>query len=335
VLRRSAFLLALAVFVLGLGVVIDLQDSPQVRAGPPPAVTLREAAAVRDSGMAVALATRSVAGVGVLEPRPAAEVREARPLAASLDGSALALSTIPAGQVGPLTLARADGSQLEIALPGVRGAAFEPAGSWLAAVDLSGALWRVDAATGAATLIANGPFGPDVTVLADGDVLVVRMSSVEAPTWSRAERIHPNGEAAELLTASDDQSALVYRATALVDGSVALVRHRTGGGVDVVRVALDGLEMTIARSPHPGVTISPAGDRLAWAIDGTVWLGSVGDDPSPVAAGGGSAGSFSPDGSLLMVVGTDATGVVDLAGNRRSDLATLACWLGGGRGCRP
>ena len=334
-LRRSTFLLVLAAFVIGLGVVVALQDSAQVRAGPPPAVTVRDAAAIRDGGMGVTLAARTVAGVGVLEPRLSAGMRAAWPLAASLDGSTLALSTIPAGQVGPLTLARADSSQLDIALPGIRGAAFEPAGSWLAVVDLSGALWRVDAATGVATAVADGPFGPEVTVLADGDVLAIRMSSVEAPTWAAAERIDLDGRPAVPVAGTKDDSGLVYRATLLVDGSVALVRHRVGGGVDVVRVAPDGLEMPLADSPHPGVTISPAGDRLAWAIDGTVWLGSVGDESAPLAVGRGTSGSFSPDGSLLMVIGSDAVSVVDLAGARRSDLAGSACWLGGGRGCRP
>lgn len=334
-LRRSTFLLALVTFVIGFMVIVVLHDSPQVRAGPPPAVTVRDATAVRDSGITVSLPARSVAGVGVVEPRLAAGIREAWPLAASLDGSALALSTVPAGQVGPLTLARADGSQLEVALPGVRGAAFEPAGTWLAAVDLSGALWRVDAATGTATSVADGPFGPDITVLADGNVLVVHLSSVEVPTWAAAERIDLDRGAAVPVSGTNDESALVYRATLLVDGSIGLVRHRIGGGVDVVRVASDGLEVNLAHSPRPGVTISPAGDRLAWAVDGTVWLGSVGDEPSPLAVGSGSAGSFSPDGSLLMVIGSGAVSVVDLAGTRRSDLAVSACWLGGGRGCRP
>jgi hypothetical protein len=335
VLRRFAFLLALVVLLIGIGVIVDLQDSPQVRAGPPPAVTVRDAAAVRDRGMAVSLATRSVAGVGVLEPRFGAELGAAGPLAATLDGSALAMTSVPAGQVGPLTLARADGSQIEVSLPGVRGAAFEPAGSWLAVVDVSGALWRVDAATGAATPVADGPFGPDVTVLPGGDVLVIRMSSVEAPTWAAAQRIDPDGGDAVAVGAADAQTALVYRATALIDGSVALVRHRIGGGVDLARIAPDGLEMDLAHSPQPGVTISPSGDRLAWAADGSVWLASVGEEPSPVAVGSGSAGSFSPDGSLLMIIGPNAAGVVDLAGNRRSDLVASACWLGGGRGCRP
>jgi hypothetical protein len=161
------------------------------------------------------------------------------------------------------------------------------------------------------------------------------LSSVEVPTWAAAERIDPDVGAATPVAGSDAESALVYRATGLLDGSVALVRHRIGGGVDMVRVAPDGLEMDLAHSPQPSVSISPAGDRLAWAAAGTVWLGSVGDEPSPLAAGNGIAASFSPDGSLLMVIGADAVGVVDLAGSRRSDLADMACWIGGGRGCRP
>lgn len=334
-LRRFSFFLALAAFVAGLGVIIDLESSPQVRAGPPPAVTIREADTVRDAGMAIDLAARTVAGVGVLEPRPMVGVPAVWPLAASLDGSALAFGTVPPGQVGPLTVAHADGSQLEIALPGVRGAAFEPAGSWLAAVDLSGALWRVDSATGAAALVADGPFSPDITVLADGEVLVIRMSSVEAPAWAAAERLDFESGGSRSVSATRPDAQLVYRATALIDGSVALVRHEIGGGVDIVRVDPGGLEMRLAESSHPGLVVSPGGDRVAWAVDGVVWLGSVGNETSPLPAGNGSIGSFAPDGSLLMVIGADATAIVDLAGNRQSELIESACWLGGGRGCRP
>ncbi len=334
-LRRSAFLLALAVLVVGLGVVIDLQDSRQVRAGPPPAVTVRDADAVRDSDIDIGLVATAVDGVGILEPQPTAGTSP-RWLAASPDGSALAFSPVPTGQVGPLTIARADGSQLEIALPGTRGAAFEPAGAWLAAVDLSGAVWRVDAASGAASRLADGPFGPDVTVFADGRILAVRVSSVEAPIWASAEWIDPDsGSAAAVGAPAATQTELAYRATALLDGGVAIVRHRTGGGVDIVRVGDDGEELPLATSSVPGVTVSPGGDRLAWIEGGTAWLGSTADGPPPFATGSATSVSFAPDGSLLMAVATDGARLVDLAGSERADLVVGACWLGGGRGCRP
>jgi hypothetical protein len=113
--------LAAGAVALGMALVF-VQVSPQVRAGPPPPVTILDAEALRDSGRGLTLASRSIEGVGLVDPIPGGRVKNPRSLAAAPDGLALAVSTVDLGVIGPLTLARADGSQLEIALPGVRGA---------------------------------------------------------------------------------------------------------------------------------------------------------------------------------------------------------------------
>ena len=239
-MRARAMLVGVALG--GVALVVVVSASPQVRAGPPPAVTARDAAAVRAAGDQITLAARSLDGVALLEPLSAGS-RLAAPAAVAPDGLTLAFTPVGRGLPGPLVLASGDGAQLDVALPGVRGAAFAPTGDWLAVVDLAGALWRVETVTGAAIRLADGPFGPDPTVLPDGRVLVVRMSSVEAPIWAAAQLVDANGAAAPVDPSAAPESQLVYQASAVIDGSIALVRHRTGGGVDVVRVS-DGASST-------------------------------------------------------------------------------------------
>jgi hypothetical protein len=329
---RLRFLLLAGATVGGLAALVAVLISPQVRAGPPPAVIARDAAAVRAAGDQVTLAARSVDGASLLEPR-SGRATPVQPLAVGPDGLSIALSPVAPGQAGPVVLAASDGSQLDVALPGVRGAAFSPNGDWVAVVDLTGALWRVETATGSAIRLADGPFGPDPTVLPDDRVLVVRLSSVEAPTWASAQLIDQGGAATAVDATAAPESQLDYQAAALLDGSVAVVRHRTGGGVDVIRIA-DGQPTTTGTLDAAAVAVSPTGERLAWASNGTLWLDRP-DAHVPFNLGSGRSARFSPDGSLLLLFGDGAASVVDLAGNRRGPATMTACWFGDGRGCRP
>jgi hypothetical protein len=330
---RPRVLLLAGAAIGGVALLFVVLASPQVRAGPPPAVTTRDAASVRVAGDQVTLVARSVDGATLVEPRSAG----GPPLPAALapDGLAMAFSPVRAGHAGPLVIARADGSQLDVALPGLRGAAFSPDGEWLAAVDLAGSLWRVEAATGAASLLAEGPFGPDPTVLPDGRVLAVRLSSVEAPIWAAAQLVDPlTGVATTVEAGRAEQDQLVYQAAALVDGSLSLVRHRVGGAMDVIRVTDDGSPSTVATLKATSVAVSPTGERLAWAWDGSIRLDRP-DDAAPFVLSAGSAARFSPDGAFLLVFGDRRTSVYDLAGALRAEAGETACWLGDGRGCRP
>jgi hypothetical protein len=332
---RVSLFLAAGAAALGLALVIAL-ISPQVSAGPPPPVTVLDGSTLRDTGGELTLTIRAVEDEGLVEPRSSGDRAGARPLAASPDGKTVAVSTVEPGQAGPLTLAREDGSQLAVALPGVWGAAFEPGGAWLAVVDLSGAMWQVDVITGAAVRLGDGPYGPDPTVLPDGRILAVRLSAVDAPIWAAAETVDSaTGDAAPVgSVAAEDQ--LVYGATALADGSFVLVRHQIGGGVSVVQLRPDGIETTLTNlTGAASVAVSPDGRWRSWPEAGVTWLAAMDAGSPPVRIGAGTLARFSPDASLLMLFDPQSTDVVDLAGARIARVGPTACWLGDGRGCRP
>jgi hypothetical protein len=335
VFHRFQLLLAAGALSLGVLLIVVLFSRP-AQAGPPPTVTIRDAASLRDSGQALSVTVRAVDGVSLVESR-SSTASTPLVLAASPDGATVAFSPVELGQVGPLVIARADASQVEVALPGVRGAAFEPAGTWLAAVDLSGALWRVDPHTGLASRVLKGPYGPDLTILPDGRILAIRVSSVDAPYWAAVELIEPEtGRQTPAAPSLGGQEQLVYQATALADGTLALARHRSDGGLALVRVKLDGSEMSFGElDGGSSIAFSPAGDWLAWEEGGQIWLKPMGEGPPPREIGAGSAARFSPDGALLLVFGESSNDVVDPAGNRLTTVHPSACWVGGGRGCRP
>lgn len=320
---------------LGVLLIVVLISRP-AQAGPPPAVVIRDAASLRDKGQALTVTVRTVDGVSLVESRSAAAPTPLI-LAASPDGATVAFSPVELGQAGPLIIARPDGSQVEVALPGVRGAAFEPAGRWLAAVDLSGGLWRVDPQTGLAGRLLDGPYGPDLTVLPDGRILAIRMSSVDAPYWAAAELVgSESGQPVPAAPSLGDEDQLVYQATALSDGTLALARHQSDGGLALIRVGLDGTETSIGELDHGStVAFSPAGDWFAWEEGGQIWLKPTGEGPPPRQIGSGSAARFSPDGALVLVFGESSSEVADPDGNRLTTVHRSACWVGGGRGCRP
>jgi hypothetical protein len=336
VLTRSSFVILAAAVAVGLAAII-VASSPEVRAGPPPPVTALDEASIRAAGRTIALTSLTVNGVQLLDPTGPGVAPPARILAAAPDGSAVAVSRVDRGQVGPLTIARTDGSQLDVELPGVRGAAFDASGGWMAVVDLAGALWGVDAQNGAASRLADGPFGSAPAVLADGRVLAIRLSSVDAPTWAAAVLVHAtSGEESPVASSTGSQDQLVYQATPLMDGTIALVRHRTGGGVALARVRPDGSEAWLADFEDASVVaISPDGQWLAWAASGRVHMSRIDRGRLTRDLGDGIGARFSVDGSLVLVFGTTATRVVDLNGNAVAEAGAAACWLGDGRGCQP
>ena len=277
VVHRFPLLLAAGALALGVLLIVMLISRP-AQAGPSPTVVIRDAASLRDSDQALTVTVRAVDGVRLVESR-SSTASTPQILAASADGATVAFSPVEPGQVGPLVIARPDGSQVEVALPGVRGAAFEPMGTWLAAIDLSGALWRVDPQTGLAGRLLVGPYGPDLTVLPDGRILAIRLSSVDAPYWSAVELIDADtGQPMPAAPSLGGEDQLVYQATALTDGTLAVARHRSDGGLALVRVGLDGSETALGElAGGTAVAFSPAGDALAWEDGGQIWLKPMGD----------------------------------------------------------
>jgi hypothetical protein len=335
VAHRFPLILSAGALALGVLLIVVLISLP-AQAGPPPAAVVRDAASLRDADQALTVTVRTVDGIRLVESRS-----EAAPspmiLAASPDAATVAFSPVELGQSGPLIIGRPDGSQVEVALPGVRGAAFEPAGTWLAAVDLSGALWRVDPQTGLAVRLLNGPYGPDLTVLPGGRILAIRMSSADAPYWAVPELVgSETGQHEPAAPSLGDQDQLVYQATALSDGTLAMARHQSHGGMALIRVGLDGTETSLGELDGGStVAFSPAGDWLAWEEGGQIWLKPMGQGPPPRQIGSGSAARFSPDGTLVLVFGDGSNVVVDPDGVRLTTVHPSACWVGGGRGCRP
>lgn len=326
-----AGLALLAVVALAVG------SSLQVRAGPPPAVTALDPTAAERAGVSVALSAASVAGETAIEAVGPAAGPPVRLLAVAPDGQAAAISSVDLGQVGPLTIARNDGSQLRVEVPGVSGAAFEPSGAWLAVVDLAGALWRVEAATGTAARVSDGPFGSEPSVLANGQILAIRLSSVDAPAWAAAVWVDPATGAEIRLTAGGGaESELVYRVAPLSDGSVALVRHQVGGGVEAVQLLADGTERSLATLPDAiDAEVGPDAGFVTWAARGRVLMMPTGrSDREVIELGPGTSGRFSPDGSLILVRAGNRSVVVDRTGGKVADLGPSACWVGDGRGCR-
>lgn len=335
-LTRPWFVTVVAGLALGLAAIF-IAFSTQVRAGPPPPVTALDDASIRAAGRTIDLRTVTVQGSRLVDPRGPGLVPPARILAAAPDGSAVAVSRVDRGQVGPLTIAREDGSQLDIELPGVRGAAFDASGAWLAVVDLGGALWGVDAQSGAASRLADGPFGSAPAVLADGRVLAIRLSSVDAPTSAAAVIVDPSiGEETPVAGSTDGQDQLVYQAMPLSDGTIALVRHRPGGGVSLATVRADGSQAWLADlDDAPQVAISPDGRWLGWATSGRVRISRMERGRLTRDLGDGTGVRFSADSSLVLVFSATETRVVDLNGNAVTQAGPAACWLGDGRGCRP
>jgi hypothetical protein len=270
---------------------------------PSPVIRL-SAADAASSGSLIRLLPRDVGGSTLLEVQPAAA---ARLLAVSADGSQAALAD-QVGQVsGSLTIARADGSQLRVQLPGLLAAGFAVDGTWLAVVDGRGALWQVEAATGDAALVAEGPFLGSPIAAADGSLMLLSVSSVEAPIHSRLVRVAPSGGA--ITPVSDDR--LAYAGFPLADGGVAVVAHELGRTL-VRRVARGASQLLVDLGPGAvNVAVAPDGRGIAYEVAGRGIFLVDRPGASPRSLGAGSQPCFAADASLVLV--RRGTGTVALA----------------------
>ncbi|HEX6656151.1 MAG TPA: hypothetical protein VF153_08080 [Candidatus Limnocylindria bacterium] len=252
-----------------------------------------------------------------------------RLLAVSADAATAAV----ASQVGPgpatLTLIHRDGGASRVALPGLIGAGFSPDGSWLAAIDGSGAIWRVPLAGYAPFRLADGPFLGTPTVQPDGSVLALRVSSVEAPIVSRLVRIAAGGEAVQL--APDD---LVYGAQVMEDGTIAYAAHR-GSRTYLMRLLSTGAEeLADLGEDAVNVVLSPASDTVAFERDGQIFLQSVAGHMAVHLADGGRP-QFAPNGRSILVELVSGSALVGLDGSRLGTFAGQAGFAACGRECQP
>jgi hypothetical protein len=269
---------------------------------PSPVVRLTAAEAAR-AGSAIDLVRHTVAGAVVLEVRPApgnpAPASATNLLAVSSDGSAAALADRVGDASGLLILARADGSQLRIGLPGLLAASFAPDGGRLVVVDGRGALWEVDADSGDTLALGDGPFLGAPIVAADGSLLLLAVPSVEAPYRSQLVRFSPSSGVTTPLSSDE----LVYGAFVLTDGRIAVVGHRPGGTA-VRRIDATGGDSELFADLGAGavnVSVSADGRAIAFEVAGSGIFFIEGPGAKPRRLGGGSAPCLAHDGSSLLV----------------------------------
>ena len=319
-LRRlgSLVLLFVVLFLLAVGA---------ASADRPPAVQRVSAAEAVRSGSLIEILDHSIGGSRLVEVNgPGPNLL----LAVAADGSQAALADQLGQVAGTLTLARRDGSQLRIALPGLLAAGFSPDGSHAAVVDGRGVLWAVDAGTGAATQVADGPFLGSPIVAADGSVLLLTVSSVEAPFRARAVRVDPSTGVATQLTRDD----LDYAAFPLRGGSLAVISHESGGTA-VRRIATGAFERITPLEPGAvNVVVAADGVRVAYEIVGRGIFLLDGHGSSPTRVGAGSHPCFSADASVLLVRRGSGTATLALDGSVLG-ITNGQAGLAGAVGCLP
>jgi len=319
---RARRRLALALGLLPLASGLMFGSAVAERA---PAVSRVSSADAVQAGRAIVITRHDELAPGLAEVRVPSAIAATRGggvdqlLAVAPDAATAAI----AGQIGPesttLVLARSDGSQVQVELPGLIAAAFSPDGSWVAAVDGRGTLWRVAAGDGSANQVAAGPFVGQPVIEADGSVLALRVPSVEAPYRSDLARIAPDGTATALTS-----EALIYGAQPLADGSVAVVAHRPSGTV-VLRLAGAGPAAIADLGPDAvNVAVDRSAAAVAWERGGEVFLQRLpGGRPQRIAAG--THPRFSPDGHALLLDLPTGTQLVEPDGTL---IATFSTQLG-------
>lgn len=304
-------------------------------AQPGPNVKTLTAAQVEQLGSAISVLFRPDLATGLAEvqvPGWTAATGKAginRLLAIAPGGEMAAI----AGQMGPgqapLILVRADGTQLHVTMAGLLGAGFAPDAAWLAVIDGAGSLWRIDASTGRATHLADGPFLGSPVIDVAGAILTLRVASVEAPFLSRLVRVAADGSQLTMLT--DEQ--LVYGVQPLTDGSLAVTAHRPAGTL-VISVPPNGATQTMADLGPDAVNVSvaPTGAAIAWERRGEVFLrGLPAGQPQRFTAG--RRPRFAPDGQALLVDAPTGTVLMDLRARTIATFTTQVAFDGCAAGC--
>ena len=294
----------------------------------PARVTMLSAADAERAGATIRVARRVVKGGTLVEVDP--QATRLTLLAISANGTQAALADQVGESSGTLVLADADGSQLHIQLPGLIGAGFAADAAWLAVVDGRGALWRVESGSGRSDMLAVGPFVGSPIVAEDGSVLVLAVSSVEAPYRSMLVRLTPDtGVAAPV---GDEE--LVYGAFPLKDGAIAFVAHERGSTV-VHRLADGNDRLLVDLGPGAiNAAVAPDGRRVAFERDGAgIFLLDVGGSDSE-HIGAGSLPCFGADGSALLVRRGDESVVLAADGSLLTVASALSAFAGSA-GCLP
>jgi hypothetical protein len=295
------------------------------------------AAQARQEGTAITIVPHDDLAPGLAEVRvqgwEEASVAngDRRLLALAPGGDVAAVAAQIGPEQAPLILARSDGSQVQVELPGLMAATFAPDGSWLAVIDGSGSLWRVVVADGRALRLAEGPFLGSPRIADDGGVLTLSVASIDAPYRSRLVRVAPDGSSVTQVT--DD--SLVYGVEPLADGSLAVIVHEPTG-TQIVRAAASGgrsLMASLGLGPVH-VDIASDGSAIAWEREGEIYVREL-RAGEPRRLGNGHHPRFAPDGLTLLVDQPAGTALLDLGGRSIVTFVSQAAFGScTGAGCR-
>jgi hypothetical protein len=288
----------------------------------PPSVARLSAADAERAGATIRVARRAVGDSTLVEVFP--QATRLTLLAISADGTQAALADQVGESSGSLFLLAADGSQLRIQLPGLIGAGFAADAASLAVVDGRGALWRVESRSGRSELLAPGPFIGSPTVAEDGSVLVLAVSSVEAPYRSKLVRMTPATGVASVV--ADEE--LVYGAFQIADGAIAIAAHEHG--TTVVHRLADGHDRVLV-DLGPGAinaAVAPDGRHVAFEREGAGVFLVDAPDWAPQRIGAGSRPCFGAGGSALLVRRGDESVVLAADGALLAVASELSAFAG-------
>jgi hypothetical protein len=278
------------------------------------------------------LSATSATDSAALPANERARREAARFLGSASDGAVATADGVGDPRAG-IAVTSADGSQAHTALSGVAGAAFAADGSWLAAVDAVGRLWRIEARTGAATQLAAGPYTGSVNFTRSGDLLLVEAASIDSIFPSVVVRLSPSTGRAAVV---DREEGFVFSATELADASVAVTAHVFGHGVAVYRVSKGQSELTASLDPNAiDASLSADGSRIAYSAGGTVYLHDVATG-STHGIGPGEMPRIARDGSALLVLRDGKTTLLAPDGSDLDRFGTATVgWASCGEGCQP
>jgi hypothetical protein len=324
----------------------SLSGAQLANADLPPTARSMTAEQAHASGSAVAVRRHAAKAGEILElqlpPANAATSalaanERSRRDAARLLGSARNGAVAVADGIGDphagITVTSADGSVAHTALSGVAGAAFAADGSWLAAVDAVGRLWRIESKTGAATQLAAGPYAGSVHFTRTGELLLVDAASGDSIFSSVVVRFSPATRKAIVV---DREQGFVFSATELADASIAVTFHVFGGGIAVRRMTGHSSELLARLDPNAiDPSLSADGSRIAFSVSGSVFLHEV-MSGSTRGLGHGEMPRISPNGESVLVLRDGKTSLLSADGGELERFATATVgWGSCEGGCRP
>jgi hypothetical protein len=159
------------------------------------------------------------------------------------------------------------------------------------------------------------------------------VASVEAPYATRLVRLDPASHASQSLT---DGAGIVFSATPLAGGEIAIVTHPIGGGVDV-RIIGPTSERLLRELPGDAtdVAVGADGETVAYAVAGDGIYLLAGGSSGARRIGDGSKPQLAPQGDAVLVVRDGGAALLDTRGAVLERFGSPAvAWSACPEGCR-